>query len=90
MMLQRYTKKRKEIQKRLFISSEKFFTVKNVLHVRMLLVGMVSVLLCSNVMAEDDDFTVATLNVDGLPTKILIIPSNYDGPGDEGTLVVRR
>ena len=90
MMLQRYTKKRKEIQKRLFISSERFFTVKNVLHVRMLLVGMASVLLCSNVMAEDDDFTVATLNVDGLPTKILIIPSNPDGPGDEGTLAVSR
>lgn len=30
-------------------------------------------------------FTVATLNVDGLPEKILLIPLNDDGPGKNGT-----
>ena len=30
-------------------------------------------------------FTVATLNVDGLPEKILLIPLNNDGPGANGT-----
>ena len=38
----------------------------------------------------DKEFSVATLNVDGLPTKILIIPSNPDGPGEDGTEVVSQ
>lgn len=32
-----------------------------------------------------EQFTVATLNVDGLPQKILVLKLNPDGPGDEGT-----
>ena len=34
---------------------------------------------------EDRQFTLATLNVDGLPQKILVIKLNPDGPGDTGT-----
>lgn len=32
-----------------------------------------------------EQFTVATLNVDGLPQKLLVINVNADGPGDAGT-----
>ena len=41
-------------------------------------------------MAGDDEFTVASLNVDGLPSTIWIIPSNPDGPGDDGTRAVSQ
>lgn len=33
----------------------------------------------------DEQFTVATLNVDGLPQKVLIVKINADGPGEAGT-----
>ena len=47
------------------------------------------VLCCSvSATAGDDVFSVATLNVDGLPSKIWIIPSNSDGPGSDGTRTV--
>ena len=32
-----------------------------------------------------EKFSIATLNVDGLPQKILVVKVNADGPGDEGT-----
>lgn len=32
-----------------------------------------------------EQFSVATLNVDGLPQKILVVKVNADGPGDTGT-----
>lgn len=45
--------------------------------------------LCGNVTAFGqnayEQFTVATLNVDGLPQKILVVKINADGPGDIGT-----
>ena len=37
------------------------------------------------VSAAGQTFTVATLNVDGLPEKILVIKLNSDGPGASGT-----
>ena len=49
------------------------------------------VLCCSvSATAGDDVFSVATLNVDGLPSKIWIIPSNPDGPGSDGTRTVSQ
>lgn len=38
-------------------------------------------------LAQDSggQFTVATLNVDGLPQKLLVVNVNADGPGDTGT-----
>ena len=33
----------------------------------------------------DEQFSIATLNVDGLPKKILVVSINADGPGDAGT-----
>lgn len=38
-------------------------------------------------LAQDgaDMFTIATLNVDGLPKKVLVVNVNEDGPGDAGT-----
>lgn len=53
---------------------------------------LLSVLTCSSAEAASGDrqFSVATLNVDGLPTKILIISSNPDGPGSGGTEVVSQ
>ena len=46
---------------------------------------VISLLMLSaaSVVADDDVFTVATLNVDGLPTHILGININPDGPGGE-------
>jgi len=45
--------------------------------------------LCSSVTAlgqtTGEQFTLATLNVDGLPQKLLVIKLNADGPGDAGT-----
>jgi len=43
-------------------------------------------LISTGVQAQQTEkFSVATLNVDGLPKKILIFNVNADGPGDEGT-----
>ena len=44
----------------------------------------------SKAATVDGEFSVATLNVDGLPTSIWIIPSNPDGPGEGGTEVVSQ
>ena len=33
----------------------------------------------------EEQFSIATLNVDGLPKKILVVSINADGPGDAGT-----
>ena len=44
----------------------------------------------SRAATVDGEFSVATLNVDGLPTSIWIIPSNPDGPGEGGTEVVSQ
>ena len=45
--------------------------------------------LCGNVTAFGQDaseqFTIVTLNVDGLPQKILMLKVNADGPGEIGT-----
>lgn len=34
---------------------------------------------------QDEQFTIATLNVDGLPQKLLVVNLNADGPGSAGT-----
>ena len=48
-----------------------------------------SLLLCGSLLASDqqdnEQFSIATLNVDGLPQKILVLKVNADGPGDAGT-----
>ena len=54
------------------------------------LIGILSaMLLLSQVTVNAQEvavqFKVATLNVDGLPQKILFIKSNPDGPGAEGS-----
>lgn len=50
---------------------------------RILLAVMSMVCLASS--AAGQPLTVATLNVDGLPEKILVISLNSDGPGEDGT-----
>ena len=35
---------------------------------------------------QAERFSVATLNIDGLPKKILVVNSNPDGPGGPGTV----
>ena len=47
-----------------------------------------SILLAATVTvsAQTERFSVATLNVDGLPRKILFLNINADGPGPEGSL----
>lgn len=43
-------------------------------------------LISTSVQAQQaEEFSVATLNIDGLPKKILVFNVNADGPGDEGT-----
>ena len=34
---------------------------------------------------QDEQFSIATLNVDGLPQKLLVVSLNTDGPGSAGT-----
>ena len=50
---------------------------------------IVALVLCGRLTAWGQDsgerFTVATLNVDGLPQKILMVKVNTDGPGNAGT-----
>lgn len=50
---------------------------------------MAATLFCGSltVMGQkaEDQFSIATLNVDGLPQKILVVKVNADGPGDAGT-----
>ena len=52
--------------------------------VSVLALAMVTVM---TVLAQEpgEQFTVATLNVDGLPQKLLVVNVNADGPGDVGT-----
>lgn len=54
-----------------------------------LLMAVAALMATMNVNAQEDtaaeQFTVATLNVDGLPQKVLVIKLNPDGPGDTGT-----
>ena len=49
----------------------------------------VTLSLCGSMTAfaqeGDEQFSIATLNVDGLPQKILVVKVNADGPGDSGT-----
>ena len=56
---------------------------------RIKLWAMAAALLCGSmtVSAQEsaEQFTIATLNVDGLPQKILVVKLNADGPGDAGT-----
>ena len=50
---------------------------------------LATVLLCGNltISAQEagEQFSIASLNVDGLPQKTLILELNADGPGDTGT-----
>ena len=46
---------------------------------------LLSFVVLSLAVTKGQTFSVATLNVDGLPQKILLIPLNDDGPGAEGT-----
>ena len=50
--------------------------------IRMTLAALVCCIMAAQ--AQTEEFTVATLNVDGLPQK-LIIPVNPDGPGEKYT-----
>ena len=56
---------------------------------RKILTTLVAVIMAAmNVTAQEtgaEQFSVATLNVDGLPQKILVMKLNPDGPGDTGT-----
>ena len=50
--------------------------------IRIILAALVCCIMAAQ--AQTEEFTVATLNVDGLPQK-LIIPVNPDGPGEKYT-----
>lgn len=56
---------------------------------RIVLMAVVCLLLCGNLTAfgqnSGEQFTIATLNVDGLPQKILVLKINPEGPGNAGT-----
>lgn len=41
--------------------------------------------LTTSATEADEQFTVATLNIDGLPQNLLIVKVNPDGPGESGT-----
>ena len=40
--------------------------------------------------AQTEQFSIATLNVDGLPKKVLFLDTNPDGPGAEGSLRIGK
>ena len=50
---------------------------------------LAAILFCGSmsVTAQEssEQFSVATLNVDGLPKKVLVFNINADGPGDSGS-----
>ena len=50
-----------------------------------LLVLALITIMTSLAQESGEQFTVATLNVDGLPQKLLVVNVNADGPGDAGT-----
>lgn len=50
-----------------------------------LLVLALMTIMTSLAQESGEQFTVATLNVDGLPQKLLVVNVNADGPGDAGT-----
>ncbi|MBO6032491.1 MAG: hypothetical protein J6Q22_13715 [Prevotella sp.] len=52
--------------------------------ISLLALALVTVM-TSQAQESIEQFTVATLNVDGLPQKLLVINVNADGPGDTGT-----
>ncbi len=51
--------------------------------------AIAAALLCGSMTTSAQEsaelFTIATLNVDGLPQKVLVVKLNPDGPGDAGT-----
>ncbi|MBQ2199631.1 MAG: hypothetical protein II415_04970, partial [Bacteroidaceae bacterium] len=46
---------------------------------------LLTLTICAQAQNVDGTFTVATMNVDGLPPKILIATINEDGPQETGT-----
>ncbi len=54
--------------------------MRKVLTIALLVVGIITMM-----AQQAEQFSVATLNVDGLPKKILVFKVNDDGPGDAGT-----
>ena len=48
---------------------------------------ILSIFVCQKVIGQEANgqFSIATLNVDGLPQKILVVKVNPDGPGSSGT-----
>ena len=55
--------------------------MKHLLFVTILLIGIA----VSSTAQEPEQFSIATLNVDGLPPKVLVLKINSDGPGDAGS-----
>ena len=49
-----------------------------------------SLLACLPSLAMGETFSVATLNVDGLPLQVMSINVNPDGPGSEGTKLISQ
>ena len=49
-----------------------------------------SLLACLPSLAVGETFSVATLNVDGLPLQVMSINVNPDGPGSEGTKLISQ
>ena len=48
-----------------------------------------ALLFCSSLLSfgqqDNEQFSIATLNVDGLPQKVLVVKINTNGPGDTGS-----
>lgn len=52
---------------------------------------LIAVLCATTAMAQSEQlFTVTTLNVDGLPAKILFLSINEEGPGEKYTKVISQ
>ena len=49
-----------------------------------------SLLACLPSLAVGETFSVATLNVDGLPLQVMSVDVNPDGPGSEGTKLISQ
>lgn len=58
--------------------------------IRLLMLGMTVCCAMAVARADDNTFSVATLNVDGLPGKILWVSCNPDGPGEDGTYKISQ
>ena len=62
-----------------------FYTMKR-LYLRILAAAMIiGSMLPQQAQGQTEEFTVATLNVDGLPDEVIGIPINPDGPGEKYT-----